>query len=102
MALLESGADEDYGNVYGFSLVYSGNHKFEIELEAFESPRVLAGINPYDFCYNLEKGEKFVTPEAVMVYSDSVLGGMSRTFHRIIQNKTLPRKIQKYAASDTD
>lgn len=100
LALLESGAGEDYGNVYGFSLVYSGNHKFEIELEAFESPRVLAGINPYAFCYKLEKGEKFVTPEAVMVYSDSGLGGMSRTFHRLYRTrlcrgkyKNMPRPI---------
>lgn len=100
LALMERGANEDYGNVYGFSLVYSGNHKFEIELEAFESPRVLAGINPYAFCYKLERGEKFVTPEAVMVYSGSGLGEMSRTFHRLYRTrlcrgkyKNMPRPI---------
>ncbi|MBP3359553.1 MAG: alpha-galactosidase [Clostridia bacterium] len=100
IALLEKGAGEDCGNVYGFSLVYSGNHRFVIESEAFETPRVQAGINPFSFCYKLEEGESLVTPEAVMVYSASGLGEMSRTYHRLYRTRLcrgkyrdLPRPI---------
>ena len=43
------------------------------------------GIQPMGFCQTVLPGESFQTPEAILVYSDSGLGEMSRRFHRLIR-----------------
>ncbi|WP_374718466.1 alpha-galactosidase [Parageobacillus toebii] len=87
IALLQKGANEDYGEVYGFSLVYSGNFLAQIEVDQFRTTRVAMGINPFDFTWLLEPGESFQTPEVVMVYSDKGLNGMSQTYHQLYRTR---------------
>lgn len=87
LALLRRDACEDSGEVYGFSLVYSGNFLANVEVDQYDTTRVSIGINPFDFTWLLEPGEGFQTPEAVMVYSDEGLGGMSRTYHRLYRTR---------------
>lgn len=82
-ALLRQDASEEYGDAIGINLIYSGNFSVNIQVDAFGCPRVLAGINPDTFRWHMEPGESFTTPEAVTVFSDSGLGGMSREFHRL-------------------
>lgn len=86
-ALVRPGADENRGDVYGFSLVYSGNFLIEAEVDQFRTTRVVAGINPFEFRWLLEPGEQFQTPEAVLVYSGEGLGGLSRTYHRLYRTR---------------
>ncbi|MGI6254125.1 MAG: alpha-galactosidase [Acutalibacter sp.] len=81
LALPRHTATEEQGEVWGMNLIYSGNFSIEVEVDPQGCPRVLMGINPTDFRWRLEPGETFQTPEAVLVYSDTGLGGMSRTFH---------------------
>ncbi len=87
MALSRPNADEDQGEVFGFSLVYSGSFVAEAEVDYLNSTRVSIGINPFDFGWLLEPGESFQTPEAIMVYSSEGLGGMSRTYHRLYRTR---------------
>ncbi|MED4224038.1 alpha-galactosidase [Neobacillus cucumis] len=87
LALLSKDATEDHGMVYGISLVYSGNFQASIEVDPFETTRISMGINPLNFSWLLNPGEIFQTPEALMVYSSEGLGGMSRTFHKIIRSR---------------
>ncbi|MDU0329108.1 alpha-galactosidase [Paenibacillus sp. 3LSP] len=87
LALLRPDATEQQGEVYGFSLVYSGSFTAEAEVEQFGTTRVQIGINPFDFTWRLEPGESFQTPEAVLVYSAEGLGGMSRTYHRLYRTR---------------
>lgn len=87
MAIASPGADEDHGEVYGFSLVYSGNFAAMAEVDFLETVRASIGINPFDFAWQLEPGESFQTPEAVLVYSDEGFGGMSRTYHRLYRTR---------------
>ncbi|NBD25850.1 alpha-galactosidase [Paenibacillus glycinis] len=82
-ALLSDGATEDHGDVYGFSLVYSGSFAGGVEVDQFHTSRAYMGINPFDFSWRLEAGESFQTPEAVMVFSHEGLGAMSRTYHEL-------------------
>ena len=79
--LAEQGASESYGRVYGFNLVYSGNHYEGIELSNQDLVRVMAGVNPHCFEWPLSKGERFESPEAVMTFSDQGYNGMSGHFH---------------------
>ncbi|MCH1639292.1 alpha-galactosidase [Paenibacillus timonensis] len=87
LALLRPDATEQQGEVYGFSLVYSGNFTAEAEVEQFGTTRVSIGMNPFDFSWKLAPGESFQTPEAVLVYSAEGLGGMSRTYHRLYRTR---------------
>ena len=63
-------ADQSQGEVYGMHFVYSGNFIGQVELGQFDTVRVGMGIHPGNFCWKLEKGESFQTPEVVLVYSD--------------------------------
>lgn len=86
-AVIESNADEEKGSVYGFSLVYSGSFKIEAEQQSTGLTRINAGIDDYDFEWELKPSEEFQTPEAVMVYSDEGLGKMSRTYHSLYRKR---------------
>ncbi|WP_042459933.1 alpha-galactosidase [Neobacillus dielmonensis] len=87
VALLAKNATEEYGDAYGISLVYSGNFQAAIEVDPYQSTRLSIGINPFDFIWLLMPGETFQTPEALLVYSHAGLGGMSRTFHRLLRTR---------------
>lgn len=91
-ALLAPGCTEESGEAYGFNLVYSGNFSIDAEVDAFGLTRIICGIDPEGFSWKLEPGEKFYTPEAVMVYSNEGEGGLSRAMHRFYRAHLLERK----------
>ena len=82
--LAEGMATEMYGSVYGFNLVYSGNHCGLVERTEHDLVRICLGINPHCFEWNLEPGLSFETPQAVMTYSSCGLGQASRNFHDFV------------------
>ena len=86
IALCAHDANEEYGDVYGFNLVYTGNFLASAEMDPDGGARVLMGINPENFTWHLEPNENFTTPEAVMVYSNEGIGGMSRIYHKLYRN----------------
>ncbi len=88
-ALCDCNADEEKGEAYGFTLMYSGNFTARAEVNQFGTVRASIGINPLMFSWNLSSGESFCVPEAVMVYSDRGLGGMSRKFHDFFRNHVI-------------
>ncbi len=87
IALARPETTEESGEVYGFSLVYSGNFVAGVDVNGQDTTRVYMGINPLDFCWNLNPGEDFQTPEAVLVYSADGLGKMSRTYHSLYRSR---------------
>ena len=97
IALLSQDATETNGDVYGFSLVYSGNFLASAEVDQYKTTRVVMGINPFDFEWLLEAGEAFQTPEVVMVYSGTGMGEMSRTYHQIYRNRLARGKYRNAA-----
>ncbi len=88
-ALVRHGTGEETGEVYGFSLVYSGNFDITADVDYYETTRVNIGINPDGFTWHLAPGEAFQTPEAVLVYTNGGLGEMSRTFHRLYRDNLI-------------
>lgn len=81
MALVRKDTTEQHGEVYGFSLVYSGNFLANIEVDMYENARAQIGINPFDFTWLLKSKEEFTAPEAVLVYSNEGLTGMSHIYN---------------------
>ncbi len=94
ITLLDKKATDDYGNVYGFNLVYSGNFIAQAEGGQFDSTRVVMGINPEDFRWVLNKDDEFIGPEVVMVYSNKGIGKMTRTFHDLYRNHLIRGKYK--------
>ncbi len=88
--LHEADATESCGRVYGFNLIYSGNHYASAQRSMQGLTRVMQGVNPSNFCRKLARGEVFETPEAVMTVSDAGFGGMSRQMHRFVNKHIVP------------
>jgi len=87
LALRRATTTEESGEVYGFSLVYSGNFIAEAEVDPFDTTRVRIGISPNTFRWTLEPGDAFVSPEAILVYSDTGLGAMSDALHGLYRER---------------
>ena len=87
MILKRPTADEFQGEAIGFSLIYSGNFLAQVEVDTYDTARVLLGIHPHCFDWKLDPSEEFQTPEAVMVYTDQGLNHLSQTFHRLYQTR---------------
>ena len=84
-ALVSPGTDENSGEVYAAALVYSADFRITAERDQFDGVRLQAGINPATFTWLLEPGKSFVTPEALLTFSNSGLSGMSHTFHTAVR-----------------
>lgn len=76
---------EDAGECFGFNLIYSGNHYEACEYNAFGKLRLVSGINPMGFSYQIGVGESFESPEAVMTYSPDGYNGMSQNMHAFVR-----------------
>lgn len=90
--IASSDADEVHGDVYGFSLIYSGNHSSVAKIDQFGTLRVQQGINPHQFEWELKSGEEFYTPQSVICYSDKGFGQMSREYHDVYRNNLMRSK----------
>lgn len=75
------------GEAIGLSLVYSGNFLAQAEADTHGGLRLLIGIHPDGFEWPLSPGEAFQSPEAVIVYSDQGLNGMSQTYHKLYRTR---------------
>ncbi|RSH89152.1 hypothetical protein EHS25_002264 [Saitozyma podzolica] len=84
--LVDASTTENAGRALGFSLVYSGSYAVDVEKTSFGRTRAQIGLNPLHLSLSLAPGESFHSPECVGVYSNSGLGGMSRTYHRLYRN----------------
>lgn len=81
----ERNTDEVMGNCYGFSFLYSGEFQMEAEKDQIGQTRLICGIHPADFAWNLRPGEAFDTPEVMMTFSGQGLGRLSSNLHRTIR-----------------
>ncbi|WEK55270.1 MAG: alpha-galactosidase [Candidatus Cohnella colombiensis] len=87
MLIVGLNTNEDHGEAYGLSLVFSGDFVARAEVDPFQTTRVSIGINPFDFSWLLAPGESFQTPEAIMVYSSHGIGQLSRTYHHLYRTR---------------
>lgn len=90
--ICDTDATEKHGNVYGFSLIYSGNHSTMVECDQYGNIRVKQGINPFGFEKVLKADEVFYTPQSVLCYSNNGFGGLSREMHDVYRNNLCKSK----------
>lgn len=78
--------NEDSGRCFGAALMYSGSFSTRIELDHVGQLRAVCGINPELFSWQLNSGEDFYTPEAILAFSSKGLAALSHIFHTVIRN----------------
>lgn len=76
---------ETAGECYACNLVYSGNHYEAAEVSSQGTTRLLTGINPENFRWQLSAGEQLESPEAVITYSDSGFSMISCHMHQFVR-----------------
>ena len=91
--LCDHTATEDSGICYGMMLMYSGNHKTEIELDQFDSVRAVMGVSDDRFRWELSPGTSFHAPEVILTCADG-LTQLSHRYHRVIRYNVCRGKYQ--------
>ncbi|MGL9730108.1 alpha-galactosidase [Enterococcus sp. DIV0756] len=76
IALLPKGSSNHQGDIYGANLIYSGNFLAQTELDEWDNLRLLLGIHPEAFSWELKQNEAFETPEMLLHYTDEGLNGL--------------------------
>ncbi len=91
--LCDKNATEDYGKCYGFSLMYSGNFLAEIELDQYDQLRMVMGIHPKQFVYELKPQDIFEGPEVVMAFTEHGFTGLSHLYHDFYRSNLCQSKF---------
>lgn len=87
IAFMRENTNEFQGEVIATTFVYSGNFLIQSEVDTWDVTRLQVGINPFNFEWELESGEVFQAPEAIVVYSRNGLNGMSQVFHKLLRTR---------------
>lgn len=83
---------EEFGECYGFHLLYSGNHYEALEVNAFGKSRFVSGINPRGFSWKLQPKETLEAPEAAMTFSEHGFSELSHHIHQFIRTNIIRGK----------
>lgn len=94
IALARPNVSETEGEVYGFSLIYSGDFIAGAEMDTYDNIRINMGINPFGFNWKLEPGDTFQIPELVSIYSENGFGHMSRCYHKLYRKRLCRGKFR--------
>lgn len=94
--LCEEGAGENHGACIGACLAYSGNFVAAAQKDQKNQTRFQMGINPAQFCFRLEEGEAFDTPQVILSYSGEGFATLSQQYHEIIREH-MCRGVHKHA-----
>lgn len=87
--LSDKNTNENIGDCYGFSLLYSGGFHMQAEVDQTNQLRVVMGIDDSDFKWSLQPGELFYSPEVCMSYSNSGFSKLSRNYHDAFLNNLI-------------
>ena len=92
--LAATDTNESTGEVYGFHLAFSGNHR--IRVDSLTDGRVLVSLGalllPGEV--RLAPGETYASPEIVAAYSGQGLSKLSRKFHDHVRTKLLSPEMR--------
>lgn len=79
--------DESAGEAIGLSLLYSGNFITQAEVDTYGTTRLMTGIHPERFLWEISPGGSFHSPEAVLVWTQNGLNDLSQTLHTLYRRR---------------
>lgn len=94
VAFVHEEAGLDNGDVYAMNFIYSGNFLAQAEVDEWQHTRGMLGIHPAHFSWELAINERFVTPEAVLLFSDQGTNGLSTAMGSFVESHIIDPKWQ--------
>lgn len=91
---LVRGDNLNCGDAYAANLIYSGNFLSQVEVDEWQRARLLIGINPNYFSWQLDAQNSFETPEAILSYSNQGINGLIKNSQDFTTNHIIDRKWQ--------
>lgn len=85
---------ETNGRCLGAALMYNGSFQAKIELDQLNQIRLVMGINPELFRWELQPNSCFFTPEVMLTYSSHGLEKLSHNFHKVIREHVFRGEYQ--------
>lgn len=92
--LCKEDCTEDNGFCIGAALMYSGGFQTQIEKDQLDQVRLVMGIDPSNFAWQLESGDSFYAPEVLLSCSNEGFAKLSQQFHTIIRRNICRGKYQ--------
>lgn len=80
------------GEIYAANLIYSGNFISQVEVDEWDKTRLLIGINPSYFGWQLDSETSFTTPEAILYYSNEGINGLIAETNLFAEKHIIDRK----------
>ncbi|MBK9123800.1 MAG: alpha-galactosidase [Chloroflexi bacterium] len=93
---LDVDADEEHGDVWFGTLLWSGNWATRAEVTGFYATRVATGINDWDFAYRLDSGRSFETAHAWGGYTSKGYTGASHCLHDHAGEYLMPDRDRRW------
>ncbi len=83
---------EEAGPVWFGELAWTGSFLITFEVKRNRALAISAGIHPFDFCWHLTPGERFVTPVLYTGFSEAGMSSASQCLHRFEAEQVLPEQ----------
>lgn len=83
-----------HGEVYASNLIYSGNFLSQVEVNEWHKTRLMTGISPAYFGWQLAPNERFSTPEALFYYTADGVNGLMAETQAVAQQQIADRQWQ--------
>lgn len=84
-------AVEESGEVYYGGVSFSGHWKITVERTPYQTLQINAGLNDFDFTWQLDPGEVFTSPICVGGYSNAGFGDASWNLHAYQKSELLQK-----------
>lgn len=84
-------ASVNYGDVYGFNLIYSASHEIGAELTPYGGVRLTNGVQSEGFSYRLDDKQEFISPLSISTFSDCGLNGVSMNMQKFVRELVSPK-----------
>jgi alpha-galactosidase len=94
LMLTRVGVTQNVGECFGVHLIYSGNHYEAIEVSEYGKLRIMSGINPNQFNWQVDAEQDFYTPEAVLSFSSDGTNGLSQNMHNFVNQHIISTRWQ--------
>lgn len=92
VAVVDKQVTNDSGEIIASNLIYSGNFISQVQVDEWGTSRLMSGINPKYFTWQLDAGSKFTTPEAVIFYTSDGYNGLMTETHDFAENHVINKK----------
>ncbi|MDE7050102.1 MAG: alpha-galactosidase [Lactobacillus sp.] len=92
VALVAKNVSNNSGEIIASNLIYSGNFVSQVQVDEWGTSRLMSGINPKYFTWQLENGASFTSPEAVLFYTSDGYNGLMAETHRFVQEHVIEQK----------